>query len=803
MNLLSIFKSKKNLLFFAFLFSILTVGSVGFLLKIDLNKTKTSELNTKSRVSNVLEENINKQIEIEGIIKEREGKFGEKTYVFCDFKNFSSYRYIYNNSTQAFEKAFKENCVNLVNAGISSTEVEDTKTAVESKLSNPTDKIVKIVGTIFIRDTSCDDMAQTSCIRYIGINPEKIELLSATVQQIPAENYKNETINWQTYKDERYYFEIKYPDGWKITDGLDGATPPSSFVAIGDFPLGNYLEINIFKNHGKVSVSEWLSKIKDKKLIELYAQDVKIGGLDGLKLSNTAYFTKDDYVYSIKPIPAEESKIFSQMLLSFNFIDKEAWNPAPTSRHICTKPEPERFYDGMHRTMIISPDLKICSFVVEDQSKGYYILFDADKSKYYDFVYNCNFSPRGVHFVCMAREKAENGSSDFIVIDGITEGDKYEDLFSYTYFSPNGIDFAYGATKNKGFGGQSVMVLNSPKFQYSGDNHKPGTGRTITVLNNKEIGGYDSVGDGVFSSDGKHFAFRVINDKKEFFVIDNQDGPKYDDVSDFIFSPNGQHFAYKVNNNFIVYDGLEKFDIRELPIFSSDNNHIAFIQNKNSKKTILLNGKEGKSYDDIQSPVFSANGNRFAYISTVADKQLVVLDDKEGKKYDKVFNIVFSPNSERVAYGAKESDKFFVVIDGKEEEKYNGNIPTNPHIRETYSSVGQITFSPDSKKIVYRVNVNYHGENSIILYNQNEKNILSNPVSDSDSNLFIFSSDSNYFAYKTAGGYKNFILSSNKEGKLYKKAFNLIFSDDNKFAIYNTESVLGEVYYITEPIEEK
>lgn len=796
MNLLSIFKSKKNLLFFTFVFAGLIIGLISFLLKADLNnKKKIAELNTKYRISDVLEENINKQVEIEGIIKEREEKFGLKTYALCDFNNFSSYRYIYNNSTQAFEKAFKENCVNLVNAGISSKEVEETRAVIESKLSNPSDKTVKIIGTVFIHDTPCVNMTQTSCIRYIGINPEKIELLAANVQQISTEDYKNETINWQTYKDERYYFEIKYPNGWKITDGSDETSPPSSFVAIGDFPLGKYLEINIFKNYGKVSINEWLSKTKDKKLVELYAQGAKIGGLDGLKLSDTAYFAKDDYIYSVRPIPTEENKIFSQMLLSLNFIGKEAWDPASTSRHICTRPEPERLYDDIRRTMIISPDLKKCVFVVEDVAKGYYVVLDNKKSSYYNFVYNYSFSSNSNHFAYTARERTDDKPSnysssqgiyttdtnflkEFVVFDG-KEGKKYGFSAGSIYFSPDGESFAYDISKGRGFG-QYVMVLN-----------------------NQEISGYDYVKDGIFSSDGKHFAFRANKDKKEFFVIDNQEGPKYDDVSDFVFSPDGQHFAYKVNNSFIIYDGQEKSDINELPVFSLENNRVVFILNKNSKKAILLNGEESKSYDAIQNPIFSSDGDHLAYIGIDAGKQFIVLDGKEGKKYDKVFNIVFSLNGERIAYGAKESDKFFVVLDGKEEEKYNGNTPSNPHIRETYSSVGQLTFSPDSKKFAYRVNVNYHGDNFIVLYNQKEKNILSNPVSDSDSNLFLFSSDSNYFAYKTAGGYKNFILSSNKEGKLYKNAFNLIFSDDNKFAIYNIESVLGEVYYITEPIEEK
>jgi hypothetical protein len=44
----------------------------------------------------------------------------------------------------------------------------------------------------------------------------------------------------------------------------------------------------------------------------------------------------------------------------------------------------------------------------------------------------------------------------------------------------------------------------------------------------------------------------------------------------------------------------------------------------------------------------------------------VIVDGKEGKRYDNLGFLVFSQDSSRIVYAAQETKKWFVVIDGKE-----------------------------------------------------------------------------------------------------------------------------------------
>ena len=121
----------------------------------------------------VLENYVNENVEVEGVIKETiHEKLGEKVYVLCDLKNFSTYHYVYNSNTKRFERAFEKDCVYLVKPCLSSEDAAEIRKYVESLAPDAVNKTVRVTGKVFVYDTPCDEPTQVPCMRFVGIDPE-------------------------------------------------------------------------------------------------------------------------------------------------------------------------------------------------------------------------------------------------------------------------------------------------------------------------------------------------------------------------------------------------------------------------------------------------------------------------------------------------------------------------------------------------------------------------------------------------------------------------------------------------------
>ena len=69
---------------------------------------------------------------------------------------------------------------------------------------------------------------------------------------------------------------------------------------------------------------------------------------------------------------------------------------------------------------------------------------------------------------------------------------------------------------------------------------------------------------------------------------------------------------------------------------------------------MVLDGVEGRIYDEISDPVFSPDGDHVAYTAKDKDGKFVVLDRKEGTRYRDVWGLTFGMGG-RLAYVAKDS----------------------------------------------------------------------------------------------------------------------------------------------------
>jgi len=186
----------------------------------------------------------------------------------------------------------------------------------------------------------------------------------------------------------------------------------------------------------------------------------------------------------------------------------------------------------------------------------------------------------------------------------------------------------------------------------------------------------------------------------------------------FVLSQDGQHYACVVGRRFncrVVLDGQEGKSYQEVwsLAISPDGRHVAYSvalsaggEGLTEGQVVVVDGKEGPTYDLIQgTPVFSPDSRRVAYVGSKDGRLRVVLDGKEYKEYPlhgiDEKSLTFSPDSRRFAYiGVTGEKDRFVVIDRKECEKYR-------HVEAP-------VFSADSKRLAY-VAVHHSGGNSVVV----------------------------------------------------------------------------------------
>ncbi|MGA2639699.1 MAG: hypothetical protein ABSG21_02200 [Spirochaetia bacterium] len=350
---------------------------------------------------------------------------------------------------------------------------------------------------------------------------------------------------------------------------------------------------------------------------------------------------------------------------------------------------------------------------------------------------------------------------------------------------------------------------------------------------------------------------------KEFVVVDGIEGKRYDKVSSPIFSPDSKRVAYiaykedestiadskegKKYKAFAVADDKEGKiynEIREsyssyyyvgqgerpLIVFSPDSKRIAYIAKQNGKQFAVINGIEGKKYDEVSTPIFSPNSKRIAYLALQDEREFVIIDNEEvdsigilgfqtsppifspdskqyiyivtfipsnngqvvingkrGKEYDgdvygRIFP-VFSPGGKRMAFAVSREEKRVMIVDGIEGKMYD--------------YVSSPIFSPDGKKVAY---IAYTEEGTLIVDGKEKKKYEAVVVVNGkegkqydDIGNLIFSPDGNRLAYIAFTEEGNKIVVDDKEGKQYEDLNSLIFSPDSKRVAFNAFKEVGSM----------
>jgi Tol biopolymer transport system component len=376
------------------------------------------------------------------------------------------------------------------------------------------------------------------------------------------------------------------------------------------------------------------------------------------------------------------------------------------------------------------------------------------------------FSPDGSHYAY----KAMKGDKWLVVVDGL-EGAKYDEIYPII-FSPDGRHYAYRA----GAGNESVVVVDGvqkgphkyivddPVFSSDGQ-HVAYTinkdGASYVILDDKEL--EIQGGNLVFSPDGKRWAYRSVNayaGDPVYIVLDDNviDRGNVGRIGGLYFSPDSRKFAFDLatgdsaySSHKIVLDGVDG-KAYEFPgvgkvVFSPDGSRVAYWAYNGSKGSFLvLDGVEGKSYDEVSDPIFSPDSNHVAYIAKDQDGKFAVMDGAEGARYIDLWGLTFSADG-HLAYAARDSregeEVQMVVVDGKEGKQY------------VYDWIGQgircgPIFSPDGKYVAYVANDG--GKAEFVVVNENRR--LNPYILLEGSTLVFHSPDTfNYMAQNDTGTY--------------------------------------------------
>jgi hypothetical protein len=323
-----------------------------------------------------------------------------------------------------------------------------------------------------------------------------------------------------------------------------------------------------------------------------------------------------------------------------------------------------------------SRDGKRVGYTAKDGDK-YRVVVDGQEGALYSSIAvgALEFSRDGSRWA----HKAKSEGREFVVFDGI-ESKGYDYVATqHGFFSLDSKHTLFYAERNKQkFAVQDgVEILDEryhghPAFFESGhatDVRKVGE-KWVVYVDGMPSKPYDSVGNNIeFSPDGKRHLFQASDRNGDFLVVNGVEGKRFPSIDEnsYKFTPDGRtvHVVKIAGESYVVIDDKpgQSYDWVSEPVFNRDGSSMAYVAEENDKRFVVVNGKKGKEYKDIDwFPSFGQNGVLY-YVGKNDRAELnygdttVALDDLR--------SIGTSSENKRVTYVAKDSAGWGAFVDHK------------------------------------------------------------------------------------------------------------------------------------------
>lgn len=348
--------------------------------------------------------------------------------------------------------------------------------------------------------------------------------------------------------------------------------------------------------------------------------------------------------------------------------------------------KPGEYHEGIG-SFAISPDGSRIAYTAKSGDK-WHIISDGKTSSPFDLIEGPQFSPDGKH---VAFQVMKDEIWQLLVDENLSAGANKR--FREWEFCNDSVHIMYIDNVDEKRKGR--LVLNDITFK----NERILDNFVTNVVLNSDRTAVASVS----SNSAEREKVTWINFAKPDFL---KSSAEYDKMLNVAFTPTGSglfYFVQRQGKTYGVFNGQEEL----LPegvkpgttVINQAGKSVGVLMSANNK-TFLYEmfrngGKVGKKYDEVEWLGYSSDGSVSLFAARNGKRWCVVTNGKDGPAFDRVVSPKFSPDGKKIVYRVRDKGERFVVVADLE-----GNI-----LREHshYDGVWDVSFAPDGSFVGYGV----------------------------------------------------------------------------------------------------